>query len=168
MVLALLWHFCTDVMHKFPHFLDIGCGQVVRMIKRIERAEGEFALMFEFVVHNLEDDAIVLRKHDVGLAAADVSPVDDVLASDVGAVGDGQHRVATDLEGAVLAVVREEGHGEGRQHLDVFGVGEACGIARLGLLGDEFDVLVIVVVDGGGQHTQVAAFQVHVVATLEL
>ena len=61
-----------------------------------------------------------------------------------------------------------EGHGEGRQHLDVFGVGKARGITGLGLLVDEFDVLVVVGIDGGGQHTQVAAFQVHVVAALEL
>ena len=124
--------------------------------------------MLYFVVHNLEDNAVVLRKHDVGLAATDVSPIDDVFARDIRAVGNGQHRVAADLEGAVFAVVREEGHRERRQHLDVFGVGEARGITCLGFLGDEFDVLVVVVVDRGGQHAQVAALDVYVVAAFQL
>ena len=92
-------------MHKFPHLLDVGGGQVVRMVERVERAEGEFAFVLDFVVDDLEDDAVVLGEDDVGLAAADVGPVDNILAGDVRAVGDGQHRVAADLEGAVLAVV---------------------------------------------------------------
>ena len=83
------------------------------MVKWVERAERQFAFVLDLVVHDLEDDAVVLSEHDVGLSAADVGPVDDILAGDVGTVGNGQHRVAADLEGAVLAVVREERHGEG-------------------------------------------------------
>ena len=167
-VFALLGHFRADVMHEFPHLFNIGGGQIVRLIQRVERTEREFALVLDFVVHDFEDDAVVLREHDVRLAAADVGPVEDVLARDEGTVGDGQHRVAADLEGAVFAVAREEGHRERRQHLDIFGVGEARGVARLGFFAHEFDVLVVVVIDRGGQNAQIAAFQVNVVAALQL
>ena len=167
-VFTLFGHLRTDVVHEFPHLFNIGGGQVVRLVEWVQRTECEFALVLDFVVHDLEDDAVVLRENDVRLSAADVGPVDDVFACHVRTVGDGQHRVATDLEGAVFAVARKERHGKSRQYLDVFRVGKPCGIACLGLLGHEFDVLIVVVVDGGGQHAQVAAFQVHVVATFQL
>ena len=59
------------------------------MIERIERTKREFTFFLKLVVHNFEDDAIVLSEHDVGLAAADVGPVDYIFALDVGAIGMG-------------------------------------------------------------------------------
>ena len=164
---VVFWHLRADVMHEFPNFLDFVQGDLEGLIQRVERMKPQVAVD-DMVFNDFEDYSVVDGEDDVRLFVVYVVPVEDVFSGDVRLVGDGQHGVAADLEGAVFPLPRQKRQLERGEDADVFRVGVTSCVSCLCALRHELNVLDVVAVDGGGEHPDVAAFQMHVVAAFEL
>ena len=160
-------HLRADIMHEFPHLFDLADVDFERAVDGVERVKLQISFI-DVIFDDFEYYAVVDGEDDIGLTVANVVPVEDVFAGDVRPVGDRQHRVTADLEGAVFSLFRQEWQLERREDADVLWVGVTRCVSGLCAFAHELDVLAVAAVDGGGEHPDIAAFDMHVVAALEL
>ena len=123
---------------------------------------------FQEVFDNFKYNTLIEGKHNIAVSADDGIPVLHKFTGHIGTIGNRQHGITVKLKSTVFLLSRQERQLKNGKIPDEFRIGKASSIAGLGLFRYQFNIFLIVAVDGGSQYPQVAAFEVHIPAPFEL